>query len=70
MTSEQTNMAIPILEAFLYHALLHCYCHSMEEGRPLYFCPVVSFFFFSSPNLSRHRLTDWMSTILLHIVWP
>ena len=31
----------------------------MEQGRPLYFCPVVSFFlssFFSSPNLSCCRL--------------
>jgi len=28
------------------------------NGRPLYFCPVVSsfLFFFSSPNLSRSRL--------------
>jgi len=25
-------------------------------GRPLYFCPVVSSIFFSSPNLSRRRL--------------
>jgi len=30
----------------------------MEQGRPLYFCPVVSSIFclFSSPNLSRRRL--------------
>ena len=39
---------------------------------PLYFCPVVSFFYlllllFSSPKLSA---TDWMSTILLHMAWP
>jgi len=35
---------------------------------PLYFCPVVSsFFFFPSPNLSRRRLG---STILPHMVWP
>jgi len=37
-----------------------CYGHPMEQGRPLYFHPVVCsiFFlsFFSSPNLSRHRL--------------
>jgi len=26
------------------------------QMRTLYFCPVVSFFFFSSPNLSRRRL--------------
>ena len=25
-------------------------------GGPLYFCPVISSFFFFSPNLSRHRL--------------
>jgi len=35
--------------------------------RTLYFHPVVTFFFFfSSPNLSRHRL----ATILPHMVWP
>jgi len=32
----------------------------MEQGRPLYFCPVICFFFFlsffSSPNLSDRRL--------------
>jgi len=34
------------------------YGRPMEQGRPLYFCPVVSSssFFFSSPNLSRRRL--------------
>jgi len=33
------------------------YGHPMEQGRPLYFCPVVSFFYrFSSPNLSGRRL--------------
>jgi len=35
------------------------YGHPMEQGRPLYFCPVVSSSSsssFSSPNLSRRRL--------------
>jgi len=36
------------------------YGRPMVQGRPLYFCPVVSFFlyllFFSSPNLSGRRL--------------
>ena len=35
------------------------YGRPMEYGRPLYFCPVVSFdlsFFFPSPNLSGRRL--------------
>jgi len=31
------------------------YGRSVEQGRPLYFHPVVSFFF-SSPNLSSRRL--------------
>ena len=38
---------------------VHCYGRPMEQGRPLYFCPVVSSsssLFFSSPNLSRRRL--------------
>ena len=43
-------------------------------GGPLYFCPVVSFFFLSSIFLFFPRLisaaTDWMSTILLHMAWP
>jgi len=36
----------------------YLYGRPMEQGRPLYFCPVVSSFFylFSSPNLSRRRL--------------
>jgi len=32
------------------------YGHPVIYGRPQYFCPVVSIFFFSSPNLSGHRL--------------
>ena len=32
------------------------YDRPMEYGRPLYFHPVVCSIFFSSPNLSRHRL--------------
>ena len=43
-------------------------------GGPLYFCPVVSFyllsiFFFFFPRLIS-AATDWMSTILRHMVWP
>ena len=38
-------------------ALKAIYGRPMEQGRLLYFCPVVSFFFFfSSPNLIRRRL--------------
>jgi len=40
----------------------------------LYFCPVISIFFFLLLLLLFPRLIsavgDWMSTILLHIVWP
>ena len=39
---------------------------------PLYFCHVVSFFFFFYlffPRLISAAI-DWMSTILLHMVWP
>ena len=42
--------------------------------RPLYFCPVVYFFFFFFLLSFFPRLIsgvgDWMSTILLHMVWP
>ena len=43
------------------------YGRPMEEGRPLYFCPVISIFFF--PRLIS-AVGDWMSTILAHMVWP
>ena len=41
----------------------------MEQGRPLYFCPVISslFFFFFPPLISA--VADWMSAILPQIVW-
>jgi len=49
------------------------YSRPMPQGRPLYFCPVVSssrlllsFFF---PHLISH-VADWMSAILPHMVWP
>ena len=32
------------------------YGRPIVQGRPLYFCPVVSFFLFSLPNLSGRRL--------------
>ena len=45
------------------HMLLQSVCtkdvnrgRTMEYGRPLYFCPVISIFFFSSPNHSDQRL--------------
>jgi len=39
-------------------------------GRPLYFCPVISFYLssFFPPLISA--IGDWMSTILPHMVWP
>ena len=43
-------------------------------GGPLYFCPVVSFFFLSFYLFFFPRLISaaagWMSTILWHMVWP
>jgi len=38
---------------------------------PLYFCPVVSFFFYLLffPRLISAAV-DWMSAILLHMAWP
>jgi len=41
-----------------------------QTGRPLYFCPVVSFFYlFFFPRLIS-AAADWMSTILRHLLWP
>jgi len=47
------------------------YDRFMEWGRPLYFHPVVSFFFLAIffPRLVS-AVADWMSTILRHMVWP
>ena len=48
------NIATHSVSSFCLH-----YDRPMEQGRPLYFCPVVSsssFFFFPTPNLSRRRL--------------
>jgi len=57
----------------LFLVYLPYYGRPMEYGRPLYFCPVVSFFFFFFfffiPRLIS-AAADWMSTILLHMVWP
>jgi len=38
----------------------------------LYFCPVVSFFFFYLLFFPRliSAAVDWMSAILLHMAWP
>jgi len=45
------------------------YGRPMELGRPLYFCPVVSFFlFYSLPNLGGCRLD--VCRTFLHMVWP
>ena len=42
-------------------------------GRPLYFCPVVSsvfFYLFIFFPCLISAVADWMSTMLLHMVWP
>jgi len=43
----------------------------MYQGRPLYFCPVISIFYLSFfiPRLIS-AAAGWMSTILWHMVWP
>jgi len=48
------------------------YGHPMEQGRPLFFCPVISIFFYLSTFFPRliSAVGDWMSTIPPHIVWP
>jgi len=53
---------------------MHCpsaSSYGRPMGRPLYFHPVVSSFFLSSflPRLIS-AITDWMSAILPHVVWP
>jgi len=44
----------------------------MKQGRPLYFCPVVSssFFFLLFFRRLISTVADWMSAILPHMVWP
>ena len=50
-----------LLSFFLYFRPVVCYGRPMEQGRPLYFHPVLCFYllFFSSPNLSSHTLDDY-----------
>ena len=54
-----------------FYLLMASLCN---RGGPLYFCPVVSFFFLLLSSSFFPRLisaaVDWMSTILLHMVWP
>ena len=58
---------------FILFVTSNFYGRPMQQGRPLYFCPVVSssffFFFFFFPRLIS-AVAEWMSTILLHMVWP
>jgi len=49
-------------------SLVFCYGRPMEEGRPLYFSPVISIFFLFFPH-PISAVGDWMSTILPHMVW-
>jgi len=44
----------------------------MSNNAILYFCPVVSIYLSSSSFFHRlfSAVGDWMSTILLHMVWP
>jgi len=53
---------------------LSCLWPPIVMGRPLYFCPVVSAIFYLLRLSFFPRLisavTDWMSTILLDMVWP
>jgi len=64
-----------VLCCIVYDSCVQWYAHTREQilklnagygrhvelGRPLYFCPVISifFFFFYSPNLSGRRLDDY-----------
>ena len=57
---------------------IHAVCgHPMDQGRPLYFCPLVSifllsFYLFSSPNLSGRRLDVYYTSthgVVLVRIW-
>jgi len=39
------------------------------QMRTLYFCPVVSSFYLVFPRLIS-AVAEWMSTILVHMMWP
>jgi len=53
---------------FTRYVKMSIYGHPIEEGRPLYFCHVVSSCIFFSRLISA--IADWMSAILPHMVWP
>ena len=64
---------------FLKYTFAERYGRSSGEyfyGRPayqmrtLYFCPVVSFYLSSFIFRLISAVTDWISTILRHMVWP
>ena len=60
------------LMSYYFDHLLVIMAALRNRGGPLYFCPVVSIFyllFFFIPRLIS-AAADWMSTILLHMVWP
>jgi len=42
----------------------------MQQGRPLYFHPVVSFYLLSFFPRLISAAAHWMSTILPHMAWP
>jgi len=51
--------------------LFASYGHPIEYSRPLCFCPLLSIFlsfYLFFPRLIS-AVGDWMSTILLHMVW-
>jgi len=71
--SELFSVTLQIEPLTCPSAIRSDYGRPMKQGRPLYFCPVVSFFLLLS-SIFFPRLTsaaaDWMSTILPHMVWP
>jgi len=70
-TTRQALIMAAVVPIFSFFMVALC-----NRG-PLYFCPVVSFYllYLSSIYLSFFprlilAVTDWMSTILLHMAWP
>jgi len=52
------------------HFVVRLFMAALCNRETLYFCPVVSsFFLLFFPRLIS-AFAEWMSTILLHMVWP
>jgi len=74
VTSKKNTNVSQLIPVYLTGSIAHSAKRRLlwppyEIGRPLYFCPVVSFLLSFFPGLIS-AVAGWVSTILPHMVWP